>query len=110
MFDGRNVPGEVKPDVVRFLLVDFPVCDGPRIRTIEFLTRRVTALPLALVTDQIGRALGHARQTEAIVTDVARPAAVFLSNEEADPVLYVRRGEGQGAGTHFGGPGLKVPL
>lgn len=35
MFDGRNVPGEVKPDVVRFLLVDFPVCDGPGIRTID---------------------------------------------------------------------------
>lgn len=35
MFDGRNVPGEVKSDVVRFLLVDFPVCDGPGIRTID---------------------------------------------------------------------------
>lgn len=63
---------------------------------LTFLTCRVTALPLALVTDQIGRALGHARQTEAIVTDVARPAAVFLSNEEADPVLYVRRGRRTG--------------
>lgn len=63
---------------------------------LTFLTRGVTALPLPLVTDQIGRALGHARQTEAIVTDVARPAAVFLSNEEADPVLYVRRGRRTG--------------
>lgn len=63
---------------------------------LTFLTCRVTALPLSLVTDQIGRALGHARQTEAIVTDVARPAAVFLSNEEADPVLYVRRGRRTG--------------
>lgn len=63
---------------------------------LTFLTRGVTALPLALVTDQIGRALGHTRQTEAIVTDVARPAAVFLSNEEADPVLYVRRGRRTG--------------
>lgn len=63
---------------------------------LTFLTRGVTALPLPLVTDQIGRALVHARQTEAIVTDVARSAAVFLSNKEADPVLYVRRGRRTG--------------
>lgn len=35
MFDGRNVPGEVKPDVVRFLLVDFHVCDSPGIGAID---------------------------------------------------------------------------
>lgn len=35
MFDGRNVLGEVEPDVVWFLLVDFPVCDSSGIRTID---------------------------------------------------------------------------
>lgn len=63
---------------------------------LTFLTCRVSSLPLPLVTDQIGRALCHARQTEAIVTDVARPAAVFLSNEKSDPVLYVRWGRRTG--------------
>lgn len=110
MFDGRNVLGEIEPDVVWFLLVDFPVCDSSGIRTIKFLTCRVSSLPLPLVTDQIGRALCHARQTEAIVTDVARPAAVFLSNEKSDPVLYVRWGRRTGRRNTFWRTGVEGPV